>query len=347
MMTTTATSYPPYVPTLGYAEQCSPPPGLVSGAHVSCFALKMANKGRAQAMVDHFLNDPVSGAVRYKVLGELVFVTFTYADSLTSLSEEVGWQPDYETAFWLPLVATGPAGMSDRLVFWMPYIAISVPEGMVTGREIWGFPKQVGEIDRPQPNADPQTYESRALVYDPLARTTKGRIEPLVTITGPLGAREPVWSDLESMMRGLHDLWAGGGPGLGPGGDIELTIDTLAHLLMGEVELVNLKQFRDAMDPTRACYQALIEGPCTIRKLHGAGLLPEGFTARIPDWASHRIGYHLGLPMTETLPVEYGLWVSMDFSAEAGREVWKASAGSEPPAQPAPGCLNLLRFLRK
>jgi hypothetical protein len=345
-MTMADTAYPPYVSTLGYAEQCSPAPGLILGAMCYAFAYKVTDTARLQATVDHFLNEPPGGKVTYKLLGELVFNTFLHAEKLTSGAEAIGWQPDYEAAFWVPLHASGPEPGDDRLVFWMPYVALSVSEGMVTGREIWGFPKQVGEVDVATVDGATMRFESRAMVYDPLATETQGRVEPLVTVTGPAKAGGLVadWDSITGAMSGMHDLWTGGDDGFRLGSGFFL--NTLDEVIHGEVALVNLKQFRDAWDSTKACYQALIEGPCKVQSLRGGGLLPEGFSATIPDWASHRIAYHLGLPMEEAIPAVFGTWVAMDFAAMPGREVWKNHGGSEPPP-PASGCLNLPALLRK
>jgi hypothetical protein len=340
------TQYPDYVPTLGYAEQCSAAPGLILGARCYAFAYKVEDLGRLQDTVDHFLNQPAGDAVTYTVLGELLFNTFLHANRLTSKVEAIGWQPDYESAFWVPLYARGPGPGRDRLVFWMPYVVLSVSEGMTTGREIWGFFKQTGEVDVPQIMEGQTTFQSRGLVYDPLDTNTQGRIEPLATVTGPgkAGGLVAHWDSLEGAVRGFHELWSGGPEGFHTGSGF--LINTLEELLKGEVELVNLKQFRDAWDSSKACYQALIEGPCKILELRGGGLLPEGFSATIPDWASHRIAWHLGLPMGEEIPAVFGTWVDMDFAAMPGREVWKAHGGTEPPAPPG-GCLNPLSLLRR
>jgi hypothetical protein len=340
-------SYPRYVSTLGYAEQCSPAPGAVLGATTYAFAYHVEDLGRLQATVDHFLNEPAGGEVTYTVLGPLIFNSFLHAEKLTSTVEQIGWQPDDEMAFWVPLYAQGPGPGRDRLVFWMPYIVISVSEGMTTGREIWGFFKQTGDTDIPAKSDPALNFQSRALVYDPLASTTEGRVEPLVSVSGPgkKGGLVAEFDSIAGMMKGFHELWSGGPEGL-PTGNGGFILNTLEHLLRGEVELVNLKQFRDAWDSSKACYQAIIEGPCTITALRGAGLLPEGFSATIPDWASHRIAYHLGLPLSGPIPAVFGTWVEMDFLASPGREVWKNHGGTEPPAPPA-GCINLPALLRK
>ncbi len=346
-MTDAPAAMPAYVPELGYGEQSSPAPGLIEGATTFAFALKVIDPARLQATCDHFLNTPAKGAVRYTPLGDVVFVSFMHADRLTSGAEAVGWQPDHEMSFWVPLIAQGPNGLGDRLLFWMPYIAISVSEGMTTGREVWGFRKQIGETDIAGFTDHPMNFQSRGLVYDPLATNTRGRIEPLVTVSGPgeAGGLKQLWDDMDSAIRGIHDLWSGGENGI-PHGDAGLLWNTLKDLIKGEVPMVNLKQFRDAADTRLACYQALVEGPCKITALHGAGLMPQGFTATIADWASHRIAYHLGLPLTGPIPVEFGSWVKMDFTALPGREVWNANGIKEPPA-PAGGCLNPLALIRR
>lgn len=343
-------TYPAYVSTLGFAEQCSPAPGIISGAMTNAFALKVTDLARLQTTVDHFLTTPTGGAASYTVLGELIFVTFMHADRLTSGGEVTGWQPDDEMAFWVPLLVRGPAGQPDRIRMWMPYITISVSEGMTTGREIWGYFKQTGDVTVADHSADPMVFTSQALIYDPLASTSQGRTEPLVTITGPGtgGGPEALWHDVESFARGMHELWQGAHAEVSGsilGGDGGLLLDTLEHLLAGQVEVVNLKQFRDAADSSLACYQALIEGPCTIKALHGGGLLPAGFSATIANWASNPLASYLGLPTSGPIPVVFATWMNMDFEASNGREVWKASGSGEPPAPP--GCLNLPALFRK
>ncbi len=318
--------YPPYVKTLGYGAQSTEIPGDILGARTCAFALDIEDPARLQATCDHFLSDPTDGAVKYKVLGKTIFMTFMHAQKLTSGSQAIGWVPDHEAAFWVPLIAKGPHSKGARLVFWMPFINISVPEGMVTGREVWGFRKQVGETVVADFAAHPMTFSTSANVYDPMDRNTEGRIEPLATVTGPgeQGGLSAIWSDIESAIRGFADLWTEGS-GVLQTHDLGLVWNILQDALKAEVEIVNLKQFRDAHDSTRACYQALIEGPCRVHKIRGGGLLPDGFKATIPNWQSHQIPHHLGLPLTGELPVRFGVWVDMDFSADAGREIWKAN----------------------
>ena len=95
------------------------------------------------------------------------------------------------------------------------------------------------------------------------------------------------------------------------------------RVVAGQMPIVNLKQFRDAAVPTLACYQSLVESTCTVRALHGGGILPGPFTVRITVCASHRFVEDLGLAGSE-LEVPLAFRVSMDFTADLGRVVWQA-----------------------
>jgi hypothetical protein len=87
--------------------------------------------------------------------------------------------------------------------------------------------------------------------------------------------------------------------------------------------MVFLKQFRDAVQPTRACYQAIIEANATITDFRGAGLLPRNWTLQLHQYASHRIVDTLALnPAPHT--VHNGFWVDFSFSMDLGQEIWRA-----------------------
>ena len=46
--------------------------------------------------------------------------------------------------------------------------------------------------------------------------------------------------------------------------------------------MVFLKQFRDCVDPTAACYQAIIEADATVTEFNELGFLPPGWTPDAP-----------------------------------------------------------------
>ena len=317
---------PDYVSTYGYGEQVAEVPGLVYDATTYMFALESTDAAATQATVDHFLNAPAGGAVDYRVLGAHVFLSFLEA-KLTSIPEAIGWIPDHEAALWVPLLGTtGAERGNPRVVWWNPYLVLDNGVGTLTGREVWGFRKEIGSVSMPAESSDPMRFEARALVYDPLSRDTMGRQEVLLAVErdGERGALHAAWHDMKAAWREVRDLWE-------TRQELEkmdvnvlaLLCDIVEQLAHHQVGIVNLKQFRDAENSKKACYQAIIEGPCTVERFHGAGPLAGEFRVTIPEWQSHRIVGALGLPGSE-LTAEFGWWVAMDFTADTGKAVWTA-----------------------
>ena len=113
------------------------------------------------------------------------------------------------------------------------------------------------------------------------------------------------------------------------GGELaELTEDVLANFFgKPHLPVINLKQFRDAVDSTKACYQALVESPCQLDQWTGGGLLSGDFEIEITTCDSHQIVTDLGLgklgsgDSTVIRPL-FGCWIQMNFSTLAGTIIW-------------------------
>jgi len=321
-------NYPPYISDHGHGEVCMAIPGVVQDGLMFMFAFR-ADTSRVQQLVDTFLNQPAKGAVEYAVLGGHVFVSFLKG-RLTSSGEVVGYIDDNECGFWVPLVARSGKDGSTRLVFWMPYILIDNFEGMVTGREVWGYHKGVGPVVVPASPSGATSFEASTRIFKVFSPETRGVIEPLVRIDRAPGQEqiraESLYADGQELLQAFTQSWLGDSEATAEGKlpipRWKLLIDVLKLLVHHQVPVVNLKQFRDAKDGNRACYQALIEGPLTVTRFGGAGPLLGDFTLNITPCQSHPIAADLGLQ----LPAQsrFGLWVRMDFTVEPGQEVWKA-----------------------
>ena len=96
------------------------------------------------------------------------------------------------------------------------------------------------------------------------------------------------------------------------------------------IHAINLKQYRDAADSTRACYQALVDSPFRLDDWKAGGMLPGDYTVEITTCASHTIVSDLGLgtigPGTTTVvrPL-FAFWWKMDFSTQPGTVIWQAA----------------------
>lgn len=319
-----SSSYPPYVDDIGHGLQVPQIPAGCEGATLMSFFVD-ADHNAMQATVDHFLNQPNGGAISYYVLGSSAILTYSYTKRHYSIPQQIGYLSDYECAFWIPLFArTKDGSQPDRITFWIPYLFISWPEGMATGREIWGFRKEVGQITMPTSPKDATLFSTVGTIFDPLSNETKGRSETIVTVrkTGQLGRIAETIKDIGELAKLLVKFWGKGASEL-PVSRLGLAVDVVKTILTRKVPIVNLKQFRDANDSTRACYQALIEATCTTTKLHGGGLLDGEYELDVANFASHQIIKDLGLAGPK-VPVDFALWLQMDFTADTGQEVWKA-----------------------
>jgi hypothetical protein len=100
-------------------------------------------------------------------------------------------------------------------------------------------------------------------------------------------------------------------------GDIQLTTGLIGDLLAGRVGQVFLKQFRDATDGTRACYQAVVEAPVQIRRVESA-VSARDWSIKVHPLDSHPIGDELGV---RDQSAEIAFDIEIDFVVEAGYEV--------------------------
>jgi hypothetical protein len=249
-----------------------------------------------------------------------VFVLFMEAKELTSPTEIVGYIADQECAFAIPVLELN----TRKLGLWMPYIFINSSLGMVTGREVWGFQKEIATFSFPAAGDPSAKFVANAMIFDPLAQSTQGKLAPLVTVAKPglFGAPTPKSSRREDAFGEILDAISKGTGALLA--HLTQEVVDVANLLDGSsVTAINFKQFRDAVDPTRACYQAIVESPMRLDVLSGFGLLGGGYRLSITPCQSHTIAKDLGL--AAEVDVAAAFFVDMGFSALAGKVVWQAT----------------------
>lgn len=287
------TSGPEYISRIGRGEQAMPFPGVMNDADMTVFVLK-GDKAASQALVDRYLNGPCRTPGKYEVDTDAVLVSFMDA-KMTSGGASVGWLPDKECAIWIGLKSGG------RRLFWMPYIVVDTSIAMVTGREIWGFAKELGRMQ-----LSPTSWTAFATTFDPLDTTTEGAEGAVVV------AREVAPAGLIGGI--VHTLT----------GFLGAAAGHLVDELFGVPEplVVNLKQLRDATVPGKACYQSIVESRFRIDDFKTASVLTGTYEVRFPPHASHTIASDLGLHRVNTPSAVFTL--KMDFTALPGTEVWRS-----------------------
>lgn len=101
------------------------------------------------------------------------------------------------------------------------------------------------------------------------------------------------------------------------------------------MNLVFLKQFRQAVAGDRASYQAIVEADATVTAMRSWRPLLSPYEVTVCDFDSHPLATELGLgrgPLAST----FGGSADMDFVMNAGREVYGARRRCRPPRSSEP-----------
>ena len=309
-------SQPSYISWLGHGAASLAAPGVFTDAKMHMFGFE-ADRAAMQTTVDTLLNPANCGQVRYEVALPLGLVSFLDIAKCTSGVDVVGWLPGRETAFWIPLIEKRADPLNDRLVLWSPYIFISYTIGMVTGREIWGWPKVLADITLAGDDPDHPVYSCKTTFFPTLAATTRGVTDTLFQITSTTGSHgeTSLWTSAEDAVAGLIGTFLGG------------LVEDLVKALHFAPELpsVALKQFREPGSEGAACYQAIVDSPIKPTSFKGGGPLFDTFSLEITTCESHQIvPDYFGRPASPgrtVIPIKIAAWIGMDFEATAGRNI--------------------------
>ena len=309
----------------GHGTQVYDPPCLTQGATLYVFVVK-ADPAKMQASVDAFLNQAAPGIVHFEVLGDSVLFFFLRAPSLRSASSAApsGFVEDFESAPSMPLLMTKEEDGKKTydLLNWMPYVLISDAMGCIAGRELFGFLKGLGQFYIPTLPGPLHRWEARAQVFHELEEQSLIEWEPLYRVRRTDSHDKPVedlFEAVEDVMAILRSLLLDWSPGLLTG----VGLDILTNLLHLTFPVVNLKQFPDVEDASKASFSQLCSAPMKVTKLRGGGRLKGDFVIDVPSYASHDVAGDLGLAGPgPTYPVEMGLYVNMDFTVPAGKNIW-------------------------
>lgn len=278
-----------------------------------------------QRILDHDLNAPARGAVRYRAVTSSFVLTFANIRTIRSLDardRDRGWIPEIDVCVWILAGAERPGtSQLDRLVWYVPYIWVDNPFAVATGRETLGYPKAIGWMHAPERPTDRGPFTLDALVlptYAPETELVRRRVLSIEQSTH--ATTEPPAKSAASLVTVL----------LRPllrearsGRDLALLRGAASNMLRGHVPLVFLKQFRDSATPDRACFQAIVEANATIARVERGGVLDGTWRLDLERYDSVRMRDRLGLSAT-TL-ADRGFWVDFSFSMDLGREVWRAS----------------------
>lgn len=327
------------------SEQCFLQPYDIKGTNLYGFVLE-SSLHQLQKLCDKYLNNLTSPQVEYRPAANYLILTFGTIDSLASREKpdrDRGYIDEQEVVIWvLTMVGKqcGPVFKIDRFAWFVPYIFVSNSPALVSGREVYGIPKEIGSFNIPPIDRFQEPFSLHTYTWKTLTAQTEAKWEQLIRVSyknnaGSKSQLPKTWASYSEAVTNITQLlFANDGIIEVPG--LWLPLNLLEYLLNAEIPVVMLKQFRDEENGKQACYQAIVEIPMKVSKFHAGQLLSfdsfgSQFEVTIYDFASHplvkELGLYKGSPQTEqpaNIQSKLAFWLNFDFTVENGTTVWKA-----------------------
>jgi hypothetical protein len=286
-----------------------------------------ADQGKIQAWLDRTFAEPSGGAVRYTAVGGQIFLGFAEIGQLTNLDGPTaghGWTSEIDVTVWLLAHSEQADGLGLR---WIPaYLFVDSGPALVTGREVWGFPKQLGRFEfepMPKDPAAARTYRAEGWVISPMGPESPARWATMFEVR-PKPETPQRRQDPLATLRALASLAVERLTG-----DMTAFSASIATSLgAGVGTMAMLKQTPDTAQPALAAFQAIVETDARVTKLRGAGLTHDAYQVRVTSFDSHPYFKELGIA-SDWLDVEHGMWVDFDFEQQLGADIWRAGAGPQ------------------
>ncbi len=179
---------PPFNNARGSAStlQLAPPFGF-SDVTMSVLPLR-ADFNRLQSFCNSYLNHTDDHLVFQPLVPYVYMILLNYG-KMSVEQENMGWVSQHEVAFSIPLrFSTLKNGVPQRTdwAFNSPFIFVDNELSMTTGREVYGWPKKLAQLDYApanwvdNPHADRQVFQLSP--YGSIKATDKKKSSPLLTV---------------------------------------------------------------------------------------------------------------------------------------------------------------------
>jgi len=281
------------------------PPGRTTGVTLDVYVLRADLDALRHNICKAMINDPTGGAVTVSPLLPAAFLFRVQIEKGWSVGhEEQGWQPENDVGFFVPV------RLNERPEFaaLVPYIFVDNWVGLISGRELFGFPKQLGDFDE---TADRLTVEAIVAPDRPGDQAIAQMVFGIPDL-GKAAARQldgnVVLHILEMVLEHL--------------GAANLSSEILpnADPMSFRLKYLFLKQFRDAAEPGKACYQAVVRAPVDVQ-IHKVAVVTSPIKIDLPPRASLQMAQTLGLKDTEST---LALRVKAEMAIPPGEVLWTA-----------------------
>ncbi len=323
---------PRYVNRWGFNG--SPQPFAAKRVTSSCFVLE-GKLSHLEDLCHRFFAEPTGGQIHYRPLTQYVVLTFNQMESVACEDppySRTGSGSETEVAFWVLTAAVERmAGIwvAQRLAWFVPYIFVDNSPNLIAGREIYGFPKEIGWFEIPANPGHAQRFSVEATVtkrFGPHARAERAQLLGINRTGAPGKRKSERWTNLEAVGGHVRAALFDAKSWVIPGVHFleELASDFIHH----QGPLVFLKQSYDIADGEFASFQSIVEAVFRVTAFRGGASLDGNYVVDLPRFDSHPIGRDLGLAVRQPAVLSY--WLDFDFVIDKGTTIWTAPQPGPP-----------------
>lgn len=308
------------------------PPGVASGVRMWGFFLE-GDAALLQQMYDRYLNVPSCGVTSFEPAGSIFAFVFATLDRVFAQQPPDiyrGYFKEAEFAVW----TLGYDRRRHEYATFVPYMIVDQGSALAMGREVYGFPKQLGSVSI-TPEDDPTEFTLQVPVVEHWGEAQRFEPRQLVRITrtaDPAPSEAPAPTTKAQLVeqvvervfsrRGLATQDRGGDWRARLHGDLKV----LELMAADVIPMVFLKQVRDARLPLHACYQAVQLADFVVWSFRGGGPIEGSWEIELEDFANEPIRRELGLPEGTLVP-HGGFWADIDFTLAVSEELYCAPTG--------------------
>jgi hypothetical protein len=335
----------------------------------------LADRAQLERFVESYANAPLSSTgLRFEPFGSYVYMQVNvFGDQLGTMwssTNNIGWWAEREVIFSVP-VKWYKDGELVSLALLTPFVYANNGRAVITDREVNGRPSVAATIERPPDAwltrsgpAEPRTMlRLAAEVFPALNLRQKAEHRTLLEIDGhdvlPYNADVGWRMVAQTWGRQLvDDLKRKAYERARRRREVDdakaLAFELFAHGL--PVNSVVFKQYRDAADVDRACYQAAVHTTRSITSIYDMREIEQAVHVRIRQFPGHPIVEALGLVVKSVDSIDGSVvqnlqpirpfWMRIGVKEELGKVIaWRAADEAwtvthpwfrEPPPQPQP-----------
>lgn len=313
-----------------------------------------AERARLDDCLEQYLNGPLAGTgLRFEPFGSFVYllvsVTGDQLGTMWSTANNIGWWAEREVSFCVP-VKCYRDGELVSVGMVAPFIYASNGRAVITDREVNGRPSVEASIDSPRdpwltssgPNKGRRLLHMQTEAFPALHLGQKAERCTLLEIderdvlpyNDDVGWRMVADSWGEKL---VEDLKRRTRQRLAQAGAVQdakaLALELLAH--EAPIGWINIKQYRDAADTQRACYQAAVQVTRSITRVYDIREIEHRVHVRVHRLSGHPIVETLGLQVksvdsgsgqvVENLQPIRPFWMRVSLKEDLGRVLaWRA-----------------------